>query len=326
MHLSLMQKLKRAAGDYSLRKYLFFAVNPCNWPVIARLRTQKKIEIEVFMSTWAKFQQEVDPVGNVRSFVFRNWVVKNPVSQHVDSVFASLLDQEDPELRMRADRLSWALELAVGDRDFAWSEVESWLSSRAQAKDFYRDSYSASERISNLIMLWNISPPSDSLARAVEDMIIHDVDCLMQNPEYHGELNTNNHILNNARALILAGSFFNSQCWLDAGSWLLKEQFDKHINPDGLLREASSHYQLVVTRWVVEIACAFFYRDSNQFDQIQPRLKRMLDASDAIAHSWRDHWYIPLIGDASPDFPPGFYRGLTSFGRKLIRMSPSQSE
>ena len=95
---------------------------------------------------------------------------------------------------------------------------------------------------------------------------------VMRNPEYHGDLNTNNHILNNARALILAGSFLDSQCLFDAGCWIFTNQFDKHINSDGVLREGSSHYQYVVTRWVVDIACAFLYRDKNYFERIQQKI------------------------------------------------------
>ena len=167
----------------------------------------------------------------------------------------------DPELRMRVDRLGWALEQSVDSVAQAWGGVDKWLGSRGTARDICTDAYSRSERIANLVMLFSLGDPPAHLGERCRQLIQSDAEALVTQVEYHGEQYTNNHVLNNSRALLLAGMFLGQPRFYRSGQFIFEHQLFQHFDINGLLREASSHYQLVVTRWLLEIACVFKLHD-----------------------------------------------------------------
>lgn len=315
----LARTVSRVLADYSLRRFIAYGVNPMRWPQLTAMRSRRKAEIVSFARSLERWQGMAEVACKPGHFVFRRWLTKRLDAAQQGGFCPPTEDRDDPELRMRIDRLGWALELAAVNPAEAWAAVAGWFDTRPKAADFHRDSYSISERLSNLILLWNLCEPSGSLSAPLAAMMLGEADWLLRHPEYHGESGTNNHILNNARALILAGSFFDSPRLFDAGRWILDNQFGRHVLADGVVREASSHYQWVITRWIVDVACAFRHRDEDAFQRLAPSLSRMLDVCDAMAVSAGGRWYLPLIGDISPDFSPGFYRGLSAFGRRVVR-------
>lgn len=315
-----INSIKRSLADYSLRKFLFYAASPFNWAGLLTLKLRKKAETRKFfdhVSQW-QVQNEIHPAG--LSFIYHPWLQKcrKPLPCLMPDDFVADSSSPDPEIRMRLDRLGWTLKLALQDQNNAWQAAGKWLNERWKGNVACQGSYSISERVSNLILLWNIQEPAPPLATEVLLMIEKDVEHLLGHLEYHGEFGTNNHILNNARALILAGSFLGIPRFYEAGCWLLENQLSKHVSAEGVLREASTHYQWVITRWIVEVGCVFYSADQARFQQLCPLLNNMLDVCEAMQLGKQAGKYLPLIGDISPDFPPRFYGGMTGLGYALV--------
>ena len=112
------------------------------------------------------------------------------------------------------------------------------------------ESYTVGERIANSILL---SQCKDiTLSPMVRKAIIEQVQLLMTRLEYFGS-QTGNHVFNNSRAIYLAGSFFKCEPWCNFAETVMRKELPRLVTSDGFLREGSSHYQFLFTRWVLEV-------------------------------------------------------------------------
>lgn len=317
--LSRMKVIKRVLTDYSLRRFLLHAVSPLSWASLLALKRKAKEEQRLFRDHVSQWQVSSAPMVANLKFIFHPWMQTDRVSISIaqDEVVADAYSP-DPELRMRLDRLGWVLQMAIHHQARAWHATENWLEERWKSGLACHSAYSISERLSNLILLWNIVEPKPSLRAEILRLMEDDANFLLGHFEYHGECGTNNHILNNARALVLVGSFLGNDRFYEAGCWLFEQQLKKHVSADGVLREASTHYQWVVTRWLVEVGCVFYALDQARFIQLCPLLSKMLDVCEAMKLGEGAASYLPLIGDISPDFPPRLYGGVTELGYALL--------
>lgn len=321
---SLICKVKKTLADYSLRRFLFYAAQPMNWPLLLEMRQQMTREIASFQEQLESVIGEATDENIEARHVFRPWLICPPSTCLMTNVSEPINLPIEPELRMRIDRLGWVLEQTICDLELTWGSVESWLNSREIATDVCNDAYSRSERIANLVMLWSIVDPPEEMVERVKQLIQRDAECLLKQIEYHGELNTNNHVLNNARALLISGIFLGEGHLYRSGCFVFEHQLYQHVGEDGLLREASSHYQLVVTRWLLEIACVFSLQDQVLFKRFLPVFKQSLMICQSMFSLDSKHGHMALIGDISPDFPPDFYRGLPSLGNRLFAVEKRQ--
>lgn len=318
--LSRINSIKRILADYSLRKFLFYAASPLNWANLLTLKRQVKEEKRRFSKHVSQWQGASVTRSTDLRFIFHPWLQVNPkpLPGLVRDELVADGESPDPEIRMRLDRLGWVLQMAIHDQNNAWQAAGKWLEERWKCGLACRGSYSIAERIANLILLWNIQEPEPSLGAEVLHMMEKDAGCLLGNLEYHGERGTNNHILNNAKALILVGSFLKNPEFYEAGCWLLENHLTKQVSVDGVVREASTHYQWVITRWIMEVGCAFHAMDRARFQQLRPLLENMLDVCEAMQLGKGAETYLPMIGDISPDFPPRLYGGMTGLGYALV--------
>jgi len=79
------------------------------------------------------------------------------------------------------------------------------------------------------------------------------------------------------------------------------------VNDDGFLREGSSHYQFLVTRWILEIyILAKVVNDDLMCGILKERLSKMIKVCwFLLVYNERESdWSFPLFGDVSPDFTP----------------------
>ncbi len=318
--LSTVESVARILADYSLRKFLIYSALPTAWSELRALKMQAKEEKHIFKNHVLRWQQAHEPHTSNPRYIFQPWLraEQEPAFELVNDGLVVDRDSADPEIRMREDRLGWALHLHAHDRNAAWPALEKWLAEKWEKGLACRGAYSISERICNLILLWNIQAPQPAPGAQIMRMLEQDTEYLLAHLEYHGEAGTNNHILNNARALILAGSFLNIGRFYAAGCWLMENQLSKHVTEDGVVREASTHYQWVITRWLVEVGCAFHLLDQARFQQLRARLFNMLQVCDAMQLGEDGASYLPLLGDISPDFPPRLYGGMTRLGYALL--------
>ena len=129
------------------------------------------------------------------------------------------------------------------------------------------ESYTVGERISNLYLFnfYHKGQLPRDLVNSITDMSYK----LINNIEYYETYSTGNHVINNARAIIFAGYLLKEKNYLQLGASLIKHMLPKLIDEEGFLREGSSHYQFLFTRWLLELEIISHfekYTELNQFD------------------------------------------------------------
>lgn len=169
------------------------------------------------------------------------------------------------------------------------------------------EAYTASERIVNLLLFASCS--SQFLAGHA-DRWNHVFDEMSQTAwhvathlEYLHE-RTNNHLLNNARALYIAGRFLKQDNLANLGRTILLRETPRMFTPDGFLREGSSHYHLVLTRSYIEILWAAMATDDNAVHEALATLVRDMIARARFLIVTSGSPAMPLVGDVSPDCEP----------------------
>jgi len=118
---------------------------------------------------------------------------------------------------------------------------------------------------------------------------------------------TGNHAFNNARGLLFAGIVSGLPYATELAFEIFKERLPKLVTDDGFLREGSSHYHFLFTRWVLEVQWILSGTKNKELQSIVRPF-----AVNLVKRCWfflvqnrkTKHWSIPLVGDISPDFPP----------------------
>ena len=224
--------------------------------------------------------------------------------------------------RSKADRLSEGVAL-----------MQSWVADHAApAPGEAWGTYSTGERIANAGLFLALNAGWDrekglysfcpALQRAVETMADH----VARNLEYGGPETTGNHALNNARSLLFAGEGLSRPEYSHLALAILKERLPELVTVDGFLREGSSHYHFLFTRWVLEMI--WVAEHGGNIDALN-YLRRF--ASRLVERCWFylvpratiGRWVMPLVGDVSPDFPPEWLLALPWSRLALQEYRPS---
>ena len=85
-----------------------------------------------------------------------------------------------------------------------------------------------------------------------KEIIISHINQIAKNIEFHSN-NTNNHILNNLRSLILASVFVGDKKLFLSSLKEFLYFYMKIFNKDGSIKEGSTHYQLVIHNWIEDV-------------------------------------------------------------------------
>lgn len=163
------------------------------------------------------------------------------------------------------------------------------------------DTYSTCERVANLL-LWIANIPKSQRVftntSAIVSFIHDSMHWVFQNLEYY-ELNTSNHILNNARVLIMAGAVLNDKVAIKAGLHIFKNMLAVLIQPQGSLRERSSHYQLLILSWLLD---AYYFLPAAKQTFLKDYIIRITNVASLLCDEQGK--LQALIGDISPDCSP----------------------
>ena len=185
----------------------------------------------------------------------------------------------------------WAARFAGIDKGWAWHP------------------YTAAERAINILDFARRAglpgDPDETLA-----LLARHGTAILDRLEYFGDHNTSNHLSNNGRGLFLLGLALGIEAFTEVGGRILIAEAARIFKPSGILGEGSSHYHLLLTRnyasaWLA--ARAHGHHDAATLEAITGR------ALAAIPHLTLPGG-MPLIGDISPDCPPGFLGGLLPGG------------
>jgi hypothetical protein len=167
------------------------------------------------------------------------------------------------------------------------------------------ESYTVGERISNSSIFFHLTLggwSSAKLSNAIQEQVVY----LIHHLEYFGE-DTGNHVVNNARAIYLAGVSFDCPEWKELALIIFENGVPIVVTEDGFLREGSSHYQFLFTRWLLEIYYfASIAEDEKMKEFLYPYLQLLLKQCYffLVYNQSEEQWNMPLFGDISPDFPP----------------------
>ena len=186
--------------------------------------------------------------------------------------------------------------------------IKSWISAHQDKNDVAWETYSSCERVANSLVFLSTLPEQDILDRTPSNYLEFlkvSIEWIFAHLEYYGERRTNNHILNNARALVMGGVALGDAQTTKAGMTLFHEFLPLLVSQEGLLRERSSHYQLIVLNWVMD---AWKFIESQESDAkseaqfLKGYALGMLSASSIFTAN--DGELCSTIGDVSPDFSP----------------------
>lgn len=221
----------------------------------------------------------------------------------------------DHEQFVSLHRWNWLLRALTDEANpagFSWgiALIRSWLVTMTTLPGGdVGESYSTGERIVNACLFarhttgrWN-SLPVD-IANALASMAAD----LAHRVEYHeGEL-SGNHVINNGRALLFAGHCFARPELLVLGRALIIERLPALISDGVFLREGSSHYQFLFTRWLLELRLlAEEHGDTETRALIAPYLPGLVEGCRFFQVTAADGGFImPTLGDISPDCDPAW--------------------
>jgi len=228
------------------------------------------------------------------------------------------IEFEDQEYTFALHRWNWLLTSVSNNtnnpaREWGLCMMRSWINKMMDDKNGYAwHPYTTGERISNAFMFGILSSENlvyskqtdilpDDIKSALNLMAIY----LSNHLEYKGKGKTGNHVINNSRALLFASIFLDNEFYSDLSFSILRSNLPELVSTDGFLREGSSHYQFIFTRWILEILwLSRLLNNSNMYNLILPFATKLVKQCSffIVEDSDDDLLRIPLIGDVSPDF------------------------
>lgn len=226
-------------------------------------------------------------------------------------------DPEDAEALHRWNWLLSGLTSQTLDRQTGLLLMRSWVAEAGPVGNGLAwEPYTIGERISNaaLFLLITVADGEPPVPADIAEDLWWLAEALTTRLEYFGPQITGNHVVNNARALLYAAHVLGSNRLRRLAHAMLAHDLPRLVTPDGFLREGSSHYQFLFTRWVLEM---LWLADRTGAEDVRgllaplaPKLLarcRFFLVEDPDAPGL---WSIPLIGDVSPDFTPEWLLGV----------------
>jgi hypothetical protein len=203
-------------------------------------------------------------------------------------------------------RLYWLLN---SDIDQATRHLGLWFDK--ESDEVLLHPYTTSERICNLCQFIAVSSLPDDLQNKIINQIYKDANWLYDHIETH--LGIHNHLLNNARALCVAAYVFEndkySKLWLEKARNIWDELFPKLILEDGFFSEQSTVYHVLLTRTLLEYLADAKLSKRTLPETFRVKAKKMCVITNLLI---RSDGTMPIFGDASPDMPTEWLRGLTN--------------
>lgn len=228
-----------------------------------------------------------------------------PPGGEAEAVAASF---DDIEAGLSLHRFAW-VPLMEPDADPRWVNVlwQAWAQRFGTLDDGWAwHPYTAAERAINLLTFARRHGLPDGAA----DLLATHAPVIAKGLEWFGDHHTSNHCANNGRGLYLLGLGLGLPAAAEAGACILLAEGRRIFRDSGVLREASTHYHLLLTRQWASVwlaACAQDRPEAAEFERI---LRRALAVLPAFALPGG----FPLMGDVSPDCPPSHLFGLLPHG------------
>jgi hypothetical protein len=219
----------------------------------------------------------------------------------------------DIEVYYAANRWVHCIEALFGNQSEVLNSITAaieWIDKDIPKSDRAWECYSASERVANLLILLSAKRIhlSDLLKKKLFLFLTESIMWIDSHLEHYNDLRTNNHILNNARAMIMAGVVCDNTIAVERGLLLFSKMSKKLFLKEGFLRERSSHYQIIITNWLLDaLHFADQYPNLSKdsiiaVEDIRTLSRKVSDASTLLLSVLQSD--KTQIGDISPDMPP----------------------
>ena len=265
-----------------------------------------------FASTAPNFQElpDSDPKGDLVLALPGETIRLSPGDEHA----LMMRDFVDTETLLGLHRFAW-LPIIGNDIAPEWVAAmwRAWrgLHGAAARTGWPWHPYTAAERVINILdyaQRHGLPGPRDDTLKCLAG---HG-EVIETTLEYFGESNTGNHLANNGRGLFLLGLALGIERYADIGGGILIEEGARIFGPSGILREGSSHYHLLLTRNYASAWLAARTNGRPETAALEEITKRAIAGLPHLVLPGG----MPLIGDISPDCPPGFLAGLLPGGNK----------
>ena len=169
------------------------------------------------------------------------------------------LEAGDPEAYFATHRWGHCFRAALAGEMAARAslrEARAWMQRPPGKNDAAWEPYSSCERVVNLAVMLAVHPgclDAGEVDKEIVAFLDESVQWINSRLEFYGIERTNNHILNNARALVVGGSVLGDAAVVERGLVLFARMARELFLPGGFLRERSSHYQVVVANWLMDV-------------------------------------------------------------------------
>lgn len=230
----------------------------------------------------------------------------------------------DIETRLSFHRFAW-VPLRAAETDHRWVGAiwRAWVSAFGCPDGSHAwHPYTAAERAINLLDFARVHGLPDGAA----PVLAAHGPVIAAKLEWFGDHHTSNHCANNGRGLYLLGLALGMERATQAGARILTEEAKRLFHPSGVLREASTHYHLLLTRQWASVWLAALAHGRPEAPAFEVTLRRAM----AVLPHFNLPGGLPLIGDVSPDCPPGHLLGLIPGGDALTGwtglLTPDQRE
>jgi hypothetical protein len=234
----------------------------------------------------------------------------HPLAEPAETVTTQSTTQDDVESQFANHRWGFLIDSIltdVPDDTEALQRVLQWIGSQDAKHGAAWETYSACERVANLLLYLAVNgkATSGTTAEILARFIADSLQWIDSHLEYYGVSLTNNHLINNARALVMGGAAVGNRHALATGLKLLRKLLPDMVLDGGFLRERSSHYQLIVTGWVLDawrFAAHATGEESEDARFLHGYAHEMSHAARMLCS--QDGLILATIGDVSPDTTP----------------------
>lgn len=205
--------------------------------------------------------------------------------------------------------LEAAAGVSAADRDEvvgrAWDVIGEWIEAADPAMGWALDDawhpFCISRRLPVWIALWQVAEPSRELRDAVLRSMLQQGRFLVDHLEF--ELG-GNHLLENLRALFLAGSFLagpETDAWLERSRRLFDRELERQVTHYGEHFERAPGYHAEMLAAVIEVRDVAWGTDPAFAERCADVGRRMGAFLDSLVPPDGD---VPLLGDSAFDATP----------------------
>ena len=186
-----------------------------------------------------------------------------------------------------------------------WQWIAGWIQNYSLPSSVYSPDawhpYVISRRIPVWVKLFSLYPPEGPLAQRVLDSLTAQARWLRKNLEFDVR---GNHLIQNLRALAVAGAFFagsEPEDWLQTASKLLLRECQEQILSSGEHFERSPMYHVDILLALADIRDAFQAARLDRLGDLDELIEKMARFLGRILHP---DGQIPLFGDSTLDLTP----------------------